>query len=209
MTCPEEIVEYMHDYLDEEISSDSERILKGHLQSCEDCRNYLYELKKAVSYVKVPASITVSSDFTERVMASLPQEAKKKGKLKGWMMGHPVVSAAALFLVLISGAMLTSWNQGEDFSVTRQSNLIVENHTVIVPEGKTVKGDILVRNGDIKIEGRVQGDVTVINGDRYLASAGSVTGDIKEIDQAFEWLWYKIKTSAKEVSSYITTNSFQ
>ncbi|PLT28746.1 anti-sigma factor family protein [Peribacillus deserti] len=207
MACPEEIIDYMHDYLDEEISSEKERLLKEHLASCEDCRNYLYELKKAVSFVKVPLDLKVSSDFTHRVMASLPQEDKKKKRIKGWMMGHPVLSAAALFIVLISGAILTSWNQGNDFSVNRQSNLVVQNHTVIVPEGKTVKGDILVRNGDIKIEGKVQGDVTVINGNRYLASAGSVTGEIKEIDQAFEWLWYKIKTGVQGVSNFLTTNN--
>lgn len=101
---------------------------------------------------------------------------------------------------------MSSWNQGDDFSVSNKSNVVIKDHTVIVPKGKTVKGNILVRNGDIKIEGKVEGDVTIINGNRYLASAGSVTGDIKEIDQAFEWLWYKIKSSVQEVSAYFHTN---
>ncbi|WP_409291017.1 zf-HC2 domain-containing protein [Peribacillus sp. SCS-37] len=206
MACPEEIIEYMHDYLDEEIDPDKERILKEHLQACDECRLYFHELDKAVSLVRVPSNISLSPDFTQKVMASLPAE-KKKRSVKTWMMGHPLLTAAVMFLVLISGAFMSSWNQSSDFSVTRQQDLIISNHTVIVPEGKTIKGDILVKNGDIKIEGRVLGDVTVINGNRYLASAGSVTGDIKEIDQAFEWLWYQIKSTFEKVSNSLTTST--
>lgn len=50
-----------------------------------------------------------------------------------------------------------------------------------------------MRNGDIRIEGEVQGDVTVINGEKYMASAGNVTGEIEEIDEAFGWMWFKLK----------------
>ena len=34
-----------------------------------------------------------------------------------------------------------------------------------------------------------------------MAAAGKVTGDIEEIDQAFEWLWYKIKGVGKSIVS--------
>ena len=49
-----------------------------------------------------------------------------------------------------------------------------------------------MKNGDIVIEGEVDGNVTVING-QYMASTAVVTGQIEEIDEMFEWLWYKIK----------------
>ena len=51
----------------------------------------------------------------------------------------------------------------------------------------------MVRNGKLKIEGEVDGNVTVINGEQYMASAGKVTGDIEEINEVFEWIWYHIK----------------
>ena len=51
---------------------------------------------------------------------------------------------------------------------------------MIIPEGEVVKGDVTVRNGKLIIEGEVDGNVTVINGEKYMASAGKVTGDIEE-----------------------------
>lgn len=73
----------------------------------------------------------------------------------------------------------------------------MENDTVIVPEGEVVEGDLVVKNGDLRIEGQVDGNVTIINGDKYMASAGNVTGDIDEIDEVFEWIWYKMKEGGK------------
>ena len=83
------------------------------------------------------------------------------------------------------------------FSVTKQPNLIVEGETVLVPAGETVKGDIVVKNGKLRIEGEVDGNVTVINGSKYMASTAVVTGNSEEIDKAFDWLWYKIKKTLK------------
>ena len=48
----------------------------------------------------------------------------------------------------------------------------MEGQTVIVPNGEVVKGDIVVKNGDIVVEGEVDGNVTVING-QYMASYSS------------------------------------
>jgi cytoskeletal protein CcmA (bactofilin family) len=76
--------------------------------------------------------------------------------------------------------------------------LVVENNTVTVPEGETVEGDVTVKGGTINIEGKVEGNVTVINGE-YMASAGQVTGEVEEINEAFEWIWYQMKSLSKEV----------
>ena len=58
-----------------------------------------------------------------------------------------------------------------------------------------------VRNGTVQIEGKVEGNVTIINGEKYMASAGNVTGDIKEINEVFDWIWYHIQKTGKEVLS--------
>ncbi|MEG0473606.1 MAG: anti-sigma factor, partial [Solibacillus sp.] len=46
-------------------------------------------------------------------------------------------------------------------------------------------------------------NVTVING-KYMASTAVVTGQVEEIDEAFGWLWYKIKKGFNDF-----TNLFQ
>ncbi|MGG3912339.1 anti-sigma factor family protein [Rossellomorea vietnamensis] len=194
--CPEEIIDYMHDYLDGDLNREKEETLKHHLQECSECQHHFHELKKAIAFVQSTSHISASADFTDKVMAGLPKEKKKIG-VQRWLRHHPLLTAAALFLFFMTGSFLASWND-EDFSFTKNTKLVVQDHTVVVPEGEIVKGDLTVRNGDVKIEGKVTGNVTVINGKQYLASAGSVTGEIHEIDEAFEWLWYQIKKGAKD-----------
>lgn len=198
LKCPDEIIDLMHEYLDEDINKEDEGILREHLRSCQDCQIHFHELKKTVALVQSMSRIAAPADFKQKVMSCLPKEKKKAGAER-WLKNHPVLTAASLFLVLMAGTMFGTYNQDQQFSVSRQPNLIVENKTVVVPKGETVKGDVIVQNGDIRIEGEVEGNVTVINGHKYLASAGSVTGDIEEIDQAFEWLWFKIKKTSKAI----------
>lgn len=198
MKCSDEVISLMHEYLDEDINKEEEERLREHLRSCKDCQIYFHELKKAVALVQSTSRIAAPADFTQKVMSSLPKEKKKAGAER-WLKNHPFLTAASLFLVLMAGTMFGTYNQDEQFSVSKQPNLVVENETVVVPKGEIVKGDVIVQNGDIRIEGEVEGDVTVINGDKYLASAGSVTGEIEEIDQIFEWLWFKIKNTSKAI----------
>ncbi|WP_026563171.1 anti-sigma factor family protein [Bacillus sp. UNC41MFS5] len=196
--CPEQIIELMHEYLDEEITPEHERALREHLQSCKDCEALFNELKKTIAFVKSVSYMQAPDDFTANVLARLPKE-KRKIWMQRWVKNHPMLAAASLFLILMMGSLFSTWNEDREFSVTKQKNLVVQNNTVIVPKGETVKGDVIVRNGKLKIEGEVQGDVTVINGEKYLASAGHVTGQIDEVNEVFDWIWYHIKKTTHDV----------
>lgn len=196
--CPEHIVQYMHDYLDDEITAENKNILREHLQECEDCKIHFNELKKTIAYVQSTKHIQAPADFTNRVIMNLPKEKKKVG-FKRLINKYPLLSAAAVFCILMVGSLMAGWNQDNHFSVTKDENIMIENDTAIIPAGKEVKGDIVVRNGNIRIEGTVDGDVTIINGEHYLASTENVTGEIEEINQAFDWLWHQIKSIAKDI----------
>ncbi|MDF2857183.1 MAG: anti-sigma factor [Neobacillus sp.] len=202
--CPEEIVKLMHDYLDEEIDPKDEVTLREHLKSCKDCELLFNDFKRTIAVVKGTSNIQAPANFTENVMAMLPKEKKKVG-IQRWLRNHPLVAAASLFLVLMTGSMFSSYDQDGEFSVSKQKNLVVQNDTVIVPAGEVVKGDVVVRNGKLQIEGEVQGDVTVINGEQYMASAGNVTGQIEEVNEVFDWIWYHMKTTAYEVIDIFQT----
>lgn len=205
MKCPAEIILYMHEYLDEEISAEHERELREHLQNCEDCQTYFHELKKTIALVQSTSHIQAPANFTQNVMAKLPKE-KRKVSIQRWFRQNPLLTAASLFLVLMMGSLFSTWDQDQQFSVSKQPNLVVQNDTVIVPEGEVVKGDVVVKNGTLKIEGKVDGNVTVINGEKYMASAGKVTGEIKEVNAIFEWMWYHIKKTSKEVVNVFDTS---
>jgi len=198
LKCPEKWVVYMHEYLDEEISAEHEKELREHIHHCTDCKMHFHQLKKTIALVQSTSHIQAPNNFTANIMANLPKEKRKVG-VRRWFMQHPLLTAASLFLVLMAGSLLSTWNQDQQFSVSKQPNLIVQNDTVIVPEGEVVEGDIFVRNGKLKIEGQVEGNVTIINGEQYMASAGKVTGEIKEINEVFEWLWYHIQETGEEI----------
>lgn len=198
MNCSANIIEYMHQYLDEEIEDQHKKVLITHLDECEDCAVHFHELKKTIALVQSTSHIHAPKHFTENVLSMLPKE-QKRATVKRWVRHHPLLTAASLFIILMISSLLSAWNENQHFSVSKQPNLIIENDTAIVPEGEVVEGDIVVRNGNIKIEGQVEGSVTVINGENYMASADQVTGDIKEINEVFDWLWYYIKQTSKDI----------
>ena len=199
--CPERIVHFMHEYLDGEISREHELELKSHLQSCEACQAHMHELSDVVAFVKGAAHIEAPNDFNHSVIARLPKEKSSAGVSK-WLRRHPVLAAAAMFLLLMSSALFTNFNDEQQFSFTKQENVLVEGETVIIPEGQVVKGDLVVRNGDVQIDGELDGNLIIINGSKYMASTAVITGTSEEINEVFDWLWYNIKDGAKEVVSF-------
>ncbi|QGQ44038.1 anti-sigma factor family protein [Metabacillus sediminilitoris] len=198
MSCSSEFVQLLHKYMDHEVTSEEEKKIKEHLQTCKECYQHFHELEKTVALVKSTSHIEAPIDFTKAVMDKLPKE-KRTVSWKRWFKGHPLLAAASMFVLLMTGSLFSAWNEDQDFSVSKQSNLVVENSKVTVPKGEVVKGDVTVKNGELIIEGTIQGDVTVINGDNYLAQAGQVTGEIEEVDELFEWLWYHIKSISEDV----------
>ena len=206
MKCSEQIVELMHEFLDEEIETEKERILREHLQICKDCETLFNEFKKTIAFVKGTSHMQAPPNFTANVLAILPKEKKKIG-IERWLKNHPLLAAASLFFILMLGSLFSTWNQDRDFSVSKQKNLVVKNNTVIVPKGEVVKGDVIVQNGKIKIEGEVKGNVTVINGEKYLASAGHVTGKVEVVNKVFDWIWFYMKRTANDVINILDQNS--
>ncbi|GAE93144.1 anti-sigma-W factor RsiW [Gracilibacillus boraciitolerans JCM 21714] len=201
MKCNKEMIDLMHHYLDGDISKDSEYKLRSHLQTCEACQKHFQELNRTVALVTANIEIKPSPTFTSNVMAKLPKE-KKRMTAKRWMKFHPLLTAAAIFFVLMFSGMFSAWNQDQQLSYPpKGQNLIVENDTVIVPKDVVIENNLEIKNGNVKIEGEVLGDIIVINGDHLSASAGKVTGEIKEVDQIFSWMWYKLKDLVQSVFS--------
>ncbi|MGE6631826.1 anti-sigma-W factor RsiW [Bacillus sp. NPDC077027] len=202
MSCQDRIVQLMHQYLDRDILPEDEKVLKDHLYSCEECHTHFQQIEKSIALVQSTSHIEAPSDFTAKVMAGLPKE-KKRVSIQRWIKAHPLIVAAALFMILMGGSLFTSWNTDHNFSVSKQPNLVVENNTVTVPKGETVKGDVTVKNGKLIVEGKVEGDVTIVNGEQLTASAGQVTGQINEINEVFDWVWYKMKSATQDVMRVI------
>src|SRR6476661_4517943 len=130
-TCPQKYVDYMHEYLDGDISRDHEHELKKHLQACEPCKQHMHELSDTIAFVKSAAHITAPPHLEEQIMNSLPKRANTVS-IQKWFRRHPVLVAAAVFCILMSAALVGSFSSNTQFSVSDQANVIVDGKTVIV-----------------------------------------------------------------------------
>ncbi|UOR10566.1 anti-sigma factor family protein [Halobacillus amylolyticus] len=212
MNCNKEAVALMHKYLDGDLVKEEERRLRDHLQACPSCQNHFHELKRSITLVKNAGPVTAPSNFTASVMSSLPKEKKRRNYVR-WLQRHPMITAAAVFFILMFSGIFSAWNQDHQVTVSKQDDLVIRNNTVIVPDGVTVDGDLVVRNGDLKVDGKINGDITLINGDIVTDTGiGDITngkkyqayvsGEIHEVNQVFEWMWYHMKKFTTDLFSF-------
>ena len=197
-TCQQPVIHLMHAYLDGDISREDEQLLQEHLNTCPQCKDIMEEFKMSELFLQSASPIEAPDGFVSGVMSRLPKEKSQAG-ISRILRRHPLMAAAALFFLLMSATLFSNFSNNQQFSFTKQPNLVIEGETVVVPEGEIIKGDLVVKNGNIRIEGEVDGNVTVIRGSKYMASTAVVTGNIEEIDKAFDWLWYKIKKVVKDI----------
>lgn len=203
----------MHQHLDGDLTKEEEMQLKIHLEGCDSCQKHFHELKRSITLLKSVEQVKAPENFTKDIMQKLPTE-KKQVKYMRWFKMHPIISAAAIFFILMFSGLFTAWEQDSQLTVSKQEGLIIEGDTVIVPEGVTVKDDLVVKNGNLKIDGTVEGDVTLINGEIIdekettidgevlLASAGDINGEFKEVDQLFDWILYHLNNFFKSIFSW-------
>lgn len=202
MDC-KQAVSFMHDYLDGDMLEQDKSELELHLMACPDCRMRFKELERtdAMLYGIHHEMPSVSCELTSRIMNALPKQKKQQLWLT-WVKRHPAVTAAAFFLIIILSSMMSFWGADRQLVVkgSHLDQLVIQGDTVIVPEGKAVAGNLTVENGKAQVYGSVEGNVTVIDGSYYQASTAHISGQVKSIDQALDWVWYKVTDMFTEVA---------
>ena len=196
-------VSMMHDYLDDDLPDQQKRELKEHLTSCPNCRLKFKELEQTdmLMFSLMHNSPAASDELAHRIMNSLPI-AKKNSRFISWIRSHPGLTAASLFFVVMLLSSVTFWNQDKQLIVKGSDldQVVIKGDTVIVPSGKIIAGDLTVENGKTQVYGDVNGNVTVIDGSLYQASTAHISGQVKSIDQAVSWLWYKVTNMFSDVA---------
>ncbi len=209
MKCDGKYSTYMHKWVDEEIEPLEKIELLQHVKSCSVCKEKFEELKNVDQLLHNHHHIKAPNGFTSKVMDQLPRE-KASSKMRRCFKHHPLLTAAVLFLLLMSSSIYSEWGSNKNNPISVSANgaqvkIDQESGKVIVPEGEIVKGDLVVRNGDVEIAGKVEGNVTVINGNQYLASAGHIAGESEEIHKITEWVWYRLKDGTSTVKEWFTS----
>ncbi len=206
MKC-REAIPLMHAYLDRDIDEAGHQMLKQHIKSCPACAEHFRHLEKTSAFMHNVDPVKAPSNFTANVLANLPKEHRTT-KVKLWFKAHPFVVAASLFIFMMLGS-LTSIYQGtgnqfslETNDVSQLEKVVVKNNHVIVPEGQVIDGDIVVRNGDIDVQGEVRGNVIVFDGAVTYSSTAEIGGQIEEIDRVLDWFLYELKSIVRDLTGY-------
>src|SRR5690625_1460534 len=145
-------------------------------------------------------------NFTANVMDKLPEE-KKHMKYRRWFSKHPYLPAVAVVLFFFVASLFSGWGKGTELVVSKKDDLIIEGDTVIVPEDIVVSGDLFIKNGNLKVIGQIEGDVTLVNGEllsenEMTASIDNISGELKQIDRALKWAWYEVNKFVSDLFSF-------
>jgi hypothetical protein len=193
MNC-NEALPWMHEYLDGDLTGTPLTELKKHLLSCTECSQRYKKMQHTEAMVRSLPHLAAAPDLTDRIMASLPKQRKRSNSWLQWIKRHPAMSVASMFLLVMLSSSLALWNQDTQMVVKGASldQLVIKGDTVLVPAGNTYNGNLMVKRGKIQIDGNLKGNLVVIDGSYNLASTAHISGKIKQVDQALDWLWFEV-----------------
>lgn len=188
-------VAYMHDYLDGGLPREQMKDLKDHIAGCAACEARLAELEKTDAFLRAMPVHTASPQLTERIMGVIPKP-RRTASWTQWVRRHPAMSAAAIFFVVMLSSFVAMWNQDQQLKVSGPDleHVIIEGNTVTIPAGEKFNGDLVIENGSAQVLGDLEGNLTVVDGNVTLASTAHIAGQVKEIDRAVDWVWYKVSS---------------
>lgn len=184
---------WMHEHLDGDLKGTPLIELKKHLLSCTECSLRYKKMQHTEAMVRSLPHLAAAPDLTDRIMASLPKQPKRRNSVLQWIKRHPAVSVASMFLFIMLSASLSVWNQDTEMVVKGASleQVVIKGNTVYLPAGHTIEGNLMVKRGKIQIDGNVKGNLVVIDGTYNLASTAHISGKIRQVDQVIDWLWFE------------------
>jgi anti-sigma factor RsiW len=185
---------YIHDLMDGELAPASAWELKQHLRECRRCEQALAAYERAEAMIRSLRPAVAPDGLKRRILASLPPE-RRRVWLR-WVRSHPAISVAAVFLLVMVSSLIAMWNQDDTLvvKVDDHDQVVINGRDVIVPEGKTVHGNLTVENGSLQVYGAVEGDLVVIDGSVLQASTARISGHVIKVNQMMDWVWYKISS---------------
>jgi anti-sigma factor RsiW len=191
MSCHEPMDQRMHDYLDEELTTAQRTEFEAHLAACPECMAHLTEIGSAIQTVTRLEWVKAPGDFTESLLHKIGHDFPKRRNWRRKVMQYSGIAAAVVLVFGLGVSMATP----DKFALQADNTqgIIVEDGKVIVPEGTAYNGDLVIQNGDIEVRGKVNGNVTALNGKIYRAAGADISGETVVVDQAMEKIAYYAK----------------
>nr|WP_236587713.1 zf-HC2 domain-containing protein [Tumebacillus amylolyticus] len=181
----------IHQYLDEELSGPQREEFEAHIATCAECQGELKAMGGAIQLLTKAEWVKAPAGFTENLMAQLNTMHPPKRNWRVPIMKYTGVAAAVL-LVFGLGVSLTAPSKFA-LQADNTQGLVVADNKVIVPAGTEYNGDITIENGDVEVRGKVNGNVTALNGKVYRTAGADISGETEEVDQAMEKIVFYAK----------------
>lgn len=185
----------IHELLDGSLQYADQNSLKQHLAECNACAEFFHKMEKTEAFVRHLQPVESPVDLKQRIMGAIPQtRQKQRSRSLRWIRRHPALTAAVLLILVMSASMIMMRHQTQELviKVNDLESIVIEGNHVIVPEDSIVYGNITVENGVLDVRGEVRGDLLVVDGSILQASTANVSGKITSVNQAIDWIWYKV-----------------
>jgi anti-sigma factor RsiW len=76
MTC-QQLIDFLNDYVDGELSADARQRFEAHLTACRDCRDYLGQYRRSVELTKSVAADDAGTDLPPSLVKAIVEAMKK------------------------------------------------------------------------------------------------------------------------------------
>jgi cytoskeletal protein CcmA (bactofilin family) len=104
----------------------------------------------------------------------------------------------------MTGSLCANWFDRDNILQVSSANMDKlkidrERNVVVVPAGTSIDGDLVVRNGNVEVQGQVKGNVVAIEGKVFVASTAQVAGNTESIEAIVDWIWYEVKNIGNDL----------
>ncbi len=173
MQC-QEARRLLHDLVDDDIDQATKEQLQQHLGDCRECREAERSLRQTVDMLQEFSVVQAPEGFTAQLIGILPRSS-------GRLISRVLSIAAALLLVLASPVYFSNTlSQPQLICGDRQASIVQVDGRFVIPADQTVNGNITVYRSDLLVQGKVMGNVQVVDGRLQLDSSSSITGQVSE-----------------------------
>lgn len=182
---------YLHNLLDDALDEPLRQRVEEHIANCAACRQHYTELGLVVQRLSHADWHKAPANFTENLMARMERDQLTRNNWRVPIVRWTGIAAAAAFVF----ALGVWWSAPGKLTVEsgQVNQLIIDGKQVIVPEGYDHKGDLVVQNGNILVKGKVEGNITAINGQIYEQAGADISGHVQEINESLHIITYYVR----------------
>lgn len=156
--------------------------LSLHLRSCASCSQHMQTLETTIHSLHELEWLEAPDSITTYVMQQIRQDSSHRPLFwQSHRFRKATVAAAVVCFAFVGGVWWSAPGQFSVINASPDAKLSITHNKVIIPSGAEYRGDLTISNGDVIVHGKVDGNVTALNGHVILASGADIKGRTEEV----------------------------